>query len=88
MKAKKFYILLITMLLSTQLFAVRTTFKERTEKWLTTAENGRPGIDGDDEQTPPPGAPSAPIGDALVPILLLTLAYGIINKKRQGRCEL
>jgi hypothetical protein len=91
MKANKFYILLISMLLSTQLFAGPNTFKERSESWLQQSENGgagtgtdRPGIGGDDKSPDSPGIQELPVGDALVPILLFALAYGACRQIRTG----
>ncbi|MDR0683204.1 MAG: hypothetical protein LBG15_15390 [Dysgonamonadaceae bacterium] len=85
MKTTKFYILLISILLSTQMFATHTTFKERSDNWLKQNENNekRPGIDDDT----PPEAPEAPyddpIGDALVPLLSFALIYGVYRCARK-----
>jgi hypothetical protein len=79
MKAKIIAILLINILLSVQLFAARTSFKERTENWLKQSESvaERPGIT-EPGSPDTPGAPrNLPVGDALLPLLLLSLVYGI-----------
>jgi hypothetical protein len=88
MKAKKFYILLLGALLSLQVSAERTTFKEQSENWLqNTGESGgsgKPGIPGTtDEPDNPKGAPSGSVGDALGVLLTLAVAYGASRQMRK-----
>jgi hypothetical protein len=65
-----------------------TTFKERTDNWLRSAnESGKPGIDPDTPTPEDPQAPTdgAPVGDGILPLAVLTLSYGarLYNRKRK-----
>lgn len=87
MKILKFFLLLTGVLLSTQMFATHTTFREQTDNWLKRSESSestRPG--GVDPGTPPPspGAPTQlPVGEGVVPLLLLAAAYVVCRKRRR-----
>jgi hypothetical protein len=91
MKAKKFYILMLGALLSLQVSAERTTFKEQSENWLqNTGESngsGKPGIGGGVTPTnDPEGAPGS-VGDALGVLLTLAVAYGAGRQMRKKTHE-
>jgi hypothetical protein len=88
MKAKKIYILIIGMLLTMQVFATQTTFKDKNDVWLQRSESsGRPGITDGDVEPETPIAPTAPVGDALGIILTLTLIYGAYSLVRKKSTE-
>jgi hypothetical protein len=88
MKTKKFYILLTVILLSTQLFAAHTTFKEQTCRLKRTENSkakGRPNPLNRERKPALPTAPQdAPIGDALILVLSLALIYGVYKKSMRN----
>lgn len=78
MKTKKIYILLLSILLTTQVYAERNTFKERADNWLQQSESaqGKPGIGGGTPTADDPEIFNGPVGSVPGILMVLVFAYG------------
>lgn len=84
MKTKKFCLLVISLLLTSSLFAERTNLQERTDNWLqksTAANSSGRGIIGPNTNPTTTEPAVGAVGDALWLLIGLGLAYSFINLK-------